>query len=236
MKKTFSFLLLISLAVSCFASVPSWVQPGVVVTYDGYSSFISQGQPQNPVVVETTMQVNSVSGNTVSGTTTVQDVGVSGLTQSYPWTCIEGGVCDWKFWVDSSNPAQSFKGPNGETLSIMGRSSYSHGQYSTQDATLLTYQNPQTNFEIHVTYETKTGLLLAYAEKYSTQQTYLYFKNINTDLSGYQAPQAAPQQQAGYPQQQGQQSFTPPEEEICTGAFILLFTLFGTAFYSFEKL
>jgi len=199
------------------AAVPSWVQPGVVVSYDGYSAFVQGGQYQSPVQTVVTMETVSVAGNSVSGTTFVSGPGAPGVMQSYPWTCVEGGACEWRYWVDPSNPTGSVKGPNGEVFSVVGSAPYSYGGYAVQDATMMAYENAQTGVEYHITFETRTGLVLAYAEKYPSQQTFLYINSVNIDLSGYQPsdPQAPVNP---LPQEPGNNTYVPgpaPEGQLC---------------------
>lgn len=188
--KALAVLLFASLSLA--SSVPSWVQPGVTAVYEAYSSNYDNGQHANAIATTMTLRVESVSGNTVTGTSYVESPVMPGYGQTYQWTCIEGGTCDWRFWVDPSNPTASVKGPHGEPYSIVGTGPYSHGTYSTQDATLMAYQNAQSGVEYHLTFERRTGLVLAYAEIYPSQRTYLYFKSVNADLSGYQPPQGGP--------------------------------------------
>ncbi|VVC71979.1 Uncharacterised protein [uncultured archaeon] len=211
-----AFAIILILSSLCFAtSVPSWVQPGVTVVYDGISGYYSNGQYTNPVATTVTLRVNSVAGNTVAGTTYVEIPTMPGYRQTFDWTCIEGGVCDWRFWVDPANPTGSAKGPNGETYSVVNSGPYSHGSYSNPDATLMAYQNAGSGVEYHLTFETRTGLIVAYAEKYPSQHTFLYFKSINQDLSSYQPPQAA--------------NPLSGANGVCPGFFILVFPLAAAA-------
>ncbi len=182
------FALFTALLQPAWAAVPSWVQPGVSAVYDVASASVSQGQYQNAIQTVMTITVTSVSGNAVSGTAYVESPVMPGYGQSYQWTCIEGGVCGWRFWADPNDPASSIRGPNGEIFSEKGRMPYSYGPYSTNDATVLAYTGQQNGVEYHATFDSRTGLMLAYAEIYPSQQTYMYFKSINTDLSGYVPP------------------------------------------------
>jgi hypothetical protein len=179
-----AFLLLLFSAIASAASTPSWVQPGVSVTYDGLSSAVVQGQVQNSVQVVVTITVNQRSGNTVAGLTTVTNP-MAYAVDEYPWSCTEGMPCGWRFWVD---PAGSAVGPNGERMEELGALPFAYGSYSTDDAAMVGYSNEQTGAEYRYVFEQRTGLVLAYTEKFPGQQTYIYFTSINVDLGAYQPP------------------------------------------------
>ncbi|MBU0590875.1 hypothetical protein KKF81_05355 [Candidatus Micrarchaeota archaeon] len=222
-----------------FATVPSWIQPGVTVTYDGYAAEVNaNGDYENAVQTVVVMTVQSVSGNTVSGNTRISIPSVPSFVKNYPWTCTDGTICDWRFWVDPTDPVGSIKGPNGETLSIVGTGPYSYGSYQTNSATMLLYQNQQTKAEYHITADSRTGLIIAYAEKYPNQEIYLYVKSVNVDLSNYQPPQQT-QTQA---QQSGTQGFNPLQDPAndplrlpCASAFILS-ALFVFSIFFFRRI
>ena len=186
-------LCLLALAGISFSAVPSWVQPGVSATYDGISAAYSNGQPQNGVQTLVVLTVNSVSGNTVSGTTVVSMPSMPAYSQTYSWVCVDGGKCDWRFWVDPGNPTSSVKGPNGEPYTNGGALPYNFNGYSDPEGALMYYQNDQTNVEYHLAFNSRTGLILSYAEVYPTQHTYLYLKSISRDLSGYHPSAQTPQ-------------------------------------------
>ncbi len=162
------------------AGIPSWVQPGLIITYDGLSSSVNNGQPVNGVSTLITTEVTSVSQDSVSGSTRVDIPSAPSYGWSYPWTVQEGN--NWegvhRFWLDPANPTGSVKGPNGEQYSIIGQEPYSYDG-KTWDATLLAYTNPDTGVEYHLTYESKTGLILASAEKYPSQRTFLFFRSMS---------------------------------------------------------
>lgn len=177
-------LLITSIFLAGFAaaSIPSWVQPGTVTVYDGLSSSIKNGQPQNGVYTAITSQVDAVSSKEVSGSTRV-DIPTAPLGGwSYSWTVQEGDP--WKdvhrFWVDPTNPTTSVKGPNGEIFKIMGSGPYSY-EGKSWDATIMAYTNQDTGVEYHLTFETKTGLILAYIEKHPSLNTFLYFRSIDPE-------------------------------------------------------
>jgi len=224
--KIFLSLLLISgLAI---AAVPSWVQPGVVVAYDGVSSGIQNGQPVNGVQTLITLRVTSVSGNTVTGTTEVTNpqIDPSIWHLDYQWTCVDGTTCDWRFWVDPANPTSSVKGPNGEPYTIGGPVTYQSplGGQPVTGTYVMYYSNADTHVEYHLTYEARTGLIAAYAEKYPTQQTYLYLKSINTNLGSYQPP--AQQGTQGLPGTGNNTEGTGNAgSSVCPVAFLMLLPL-----------
>jgi len=173
---------------AALGAVPSWVQPGLVVSYDGISASLIGGEPQNGVYTVMTTQVDSASRDAVSGTTKVYIPSASMGGWSYSWQTSEGDP--WKdvhrFWVDPADPSSSVKGPNGEVLSIVGQEPFSYGGRSW-DATLMAYKNEETGTEYHLTFETKTGLILAYTEMYPSQNTFLYFKSISQEPSSQAA-------------------------------------------------
>ncbi len=163
-------------------SIPAWVHPGVVVAYDGISSFVSAGRPTQPVQVVETTRVNSLSGGVVAGISQIQSVGTP-VGQTHAWSCNAAGVCqtdatgfNGKFWVDPANPTGSMRGPNGEQFRVMGSSPYSYGG-KTWAATTMAYQGNGVTFMC--IFETKTGLIVAYSETYPTQQTHTYLRSTS---------------------------------------------------------
>jgi len=183
MKVVLLIIASILLAGIAVASVPSWVQPGIVTVYDGLSSSIQNGQTQNGVHTVITTQVDAVSNNEVSGTTRVDIPTAQPGGWSYSWTADEGDP--WRdvhrFWIDPINPTASVKGPNGEIFNIIGSGPYSYGGKSW-DAILMAYTNQDTGVEYRLTFETKTGLILAYIEKYPSQNTFIYFRSISPEI------------------------------------------------------
>jgi hypothetical protein len=183
MKVALLIITSILLAGIAMASVPSWVQPGMVTVYDGLSSSIQNGQTQNGVYTVITTQVDAVSNNEVSGNTKI-DIPTAPLGGwSYSWIAHEGD--SWKdvhrFWIDPIYPTASVKGPNGEIFKIIGSGPYPYGDRNW-DATLMAYTNQDTGVEYHLTFETKTGLILAYIEKYPSLNTFIYFRSISPEL------------------------------------------------------
>lgn len=170
------------------AAVPSWVQEGVTATYDGYSGAPAAGggyQQVGAVVVIYTNTVTDVSATTISGSLGSQEV-TTGISLQYPWSKSTGEALG-QFWVDLTN-LNGLRGPFGESIPLTGQQDFSYGGNTWQDAYVFAYSNPQTGVEYHVIADSKTGLMLAYAELYPSRQTYLYFTSINVDLSGYQPP------------------------------------------------
>jgi len=123
-----------------------------------------------------TTTVNTVSESFVSGTTRVDIPNAPTYGWTYDWTTREGE--SWKdvhrFWVDPAHPTASVKGPGGEEFTVMGQAPYKLGNESWK-ATLMAYQSEEAEF--HLTYATESGLVLAYAEKYPTQQVFLYLRS-----------------------------------------------------------
>jgi hypothetical protein len=165
--------------------IPAWVKPGTTVAYDGVSAFVNNGRFSQAVQVVMTTRVTSVSGNAVSGITRIQTVGTP-LASTHTWTCTAAGSCrsdmpgfSGKFWVDPAHPVESVRGPNGEPYILMGRAPYAYGGRKWSGAT-LSYQNPATGWQYVLTFDTATGLILAYAETSPSQQVHTYFRSMNT--------------------------------------------------------
>src|ERR1700682_2368704 len=90
--------------------IPSWVHPGLTVSYDGVSAFMRNGQPTQSVQVVMTTRVPAVAGGRVSAATTFQTVGTP-LRNNAVWSCTATGNCTGtsaQFWVDPANPTASF--------------------------------------------------------------------------------------------------------------------------------
>jgi hypothetical protein len=165
-------------------SIPSWVHPGLTVTYDGVSAFMRNGQPSQSVQVVMTTHVTAVAGGKVSGSTLFQTVGTP-LRSTHAWTCTSAGNCSGdatgfsgQFWVDPANPTASVHGAHGEPYTINGHSPYSYGGH-TWDSTTMSYKNPATGWQLFMVFETKTGLVLAYSETSPGQQVHTYFKGMS---------------------------------------------------------
>jgi hypothetical protein len=161
-------------------AIPSWVRPGVVVTYNGFSSFLRGGQPDKSVTVVETTEVISVSGNAVSGISHIRNPSIPLPAQDAKWLSVEGTACSGyfgRFWVDPLHPTDSVKGPNGESFTVKGHGPYSLGG-QTWNSTGLTYENPSTGVRYDLTFDADSGLILAYAEVSPAQQAYKFFASI----------------------------------------------------------
>ena len=178
------FALFVSAAVAqTAATIPAWVHPGLVVTYDGVSAFVNNGRFSQGIRVVMTTRVISVAAGKVSGVTNVQTVGTP-IGGSHSWTCNAAGSCATdmtglagKFWVDPAHPADSARGPNGEPYTVMGQAPYSYGGRSWS-ATTMSYQNPATGVQFMIIFDSKTGLVLAYSETSPGQQVHTYFRSM----------------------------------------------------------
>lgn len=159
------------------AVVPQWVQPGVTATYDMYSSFIRNGQPNSAVHVLITMQVDSVSEEGVTGTVQTYNP-TTGLSNTQTVACPEGGVgCLGRFWLDPQSPSQSIKGDGGVAYKQAGRTTYDYGG-QTLDAAVLSYKVPDKGIDFHIIYDPETGLILSNVLKYPNEQVYVFFNSI----------------------------------------------------------
>ena len=210
MRNSFVFGLLLLFAGASFAAAPpSWVQSAVTANYEVISSFYENGQPVENGGAQGSVQilVSEVGGNTVTGTVTVT-IPAAMKTDSYPLNCVEGSKCDWRFWVDPSDPTNSATGPNGEKMELIGRGPFEYyGGGTVPDATMIGYSNEQTGVSYHYTFDSRTGLVYAYVEDFPTQKTYMYYRSINIDFSKYQPPAGIPTaQQQGLPGIPGQQA------------------------------
>src|ERR1700722_7789857 len=93
-------------------SIPSWVA-GETVTYVGY---------QGATVVESTLKVLAISGNSVTVEDAVRSEEGTVLTDTFtPGTAAAWG---YQFWVDPTNPTGSAVGPQGEKYAIKGTETY----------------------------------------------------------------------------------------------------------------
>ena len=166
-------------------AIPVWIKPGMTVAYDGVSAFVNNGRFSQGVQVVMATRVTSVSENMVSGVTQIQTVGTP-LVSNHAWTCTAAGNCrsdmpgfSGKFWVDPAHPTESVQGRNGEPYMLVGRAPYSYGGRTWSGAT-LSYQNPATGWQYVLTFDVKTGLVLAYSETSPGQQVHTYFRSMNT--------------------------------------------------------
>lgn len=165
-------------------TIPAWVHPGVTVMYDGVSAFLQNGRFSQGIQVVMTTRVNSVAGGLVNGVTNVQTVG-SPVGGAHAWSCNAAGACradatqlNGQFWVDPANPTASKRGGNGEPFSLMGNAPYNVAG-KTWAATTMSYSNPATGVQYMCIFETKTGLILAYAEISPAQQVHTYLRSVS---------------------------------------------------------
>jgi len=167
--------------------IPAWVKPGLVLTYDAVSAFVTpRGRFDQPVQILMTTRVTSVSEGRVTATTHFQNVGAP-LSADHAWSCDASSNCvmdetqfHGKFWVDPNRAADSVKGPFGEPFRVVGQGPYTYAG-KTWDSTMLAYQNPQTGVEYVVSYETRTGLILASSETSPRQQVHAYFRSMRNE-------------------------------------------------------
>lgn len=186
------FLILVSIVFSAFQTVPgqngpaipAWVHPGLVVSYDGISAFVNNGRFSQGIQTVITTRVTAVSGGRVSGITQIQTVG-SPVGGRHAWTCTAAADCasdvsgfNGKFWVDPANPIASIKGANDERYSMTGKGPYSY-RGRTWNATTISYQNPSTGWQLVCTFDSQTGLILAYSETSPGEQVHIYFRSMS---------------------------------------------------------
>jgi len=180
MKLKLLVILIFMLMGHVTASVPSWILPGVTATYDTYAASVdANGNYYDAVTSLTAMRVTSVENNMVS-LDTMTDVAL--IPGSPDWmeqsTCVEGSPCEWKFWEDPTH----LDGPVGTAIGnekIAGKGPYTDSYGREWMATILNYQNPSTGYEKRLIYETETGLLLAYTEKYINEHIFLYLNSLD---------------------------------------------------------
>jgi hypothetical protein len=164
-------------------TVPAWVRPGLIVAYDGLSAFVNNGRFTQGIQVLMTSRVTSVSENNVAASTQVQTVGTP-LLSTHAWVCNAAGNCktdatgfSLKFWVDPDDPTSSARGAHGEPYTVVGKGPYTYAG-RTWAATTMSYQNKDTGWQLMITFETKTGLVLAYSEVSPGQQVHIYFRSM----------------------------------------------------------
>jgi len=184
---------LIGVALSIFgqqaqATIPSWVNSSLQLEYEGYS----QGVTQNSAVVVVLKQaVSSNNGSlaTGAGVYYLDESGSLIPSLSFSYQCNAGGVCASSpagaanpLWVDPTSPATaaaSVIGPNGETYSYAGITSFQDAANGkVYQAGLLVYQNPNSGVLLQVWYDPATGLVLGLDSQYPTQIAELYFFQV----------------------------------------------------------
>jgi hypothetical protein len=99
------------------ASIPNWIHPNIVVTYDNTSQY--EGSPPRQVEVFNTITVTGVSATAVSGkihsvTSTGLDLGTSAFTCGAETSCTPDPT--GLFWVDPGDPIHSEYGPNAGSV------------------------------------------------------------------------------------------------------------------------
>src|SRR6266436_5780514 len=92
-----AYLLSTAASAQTSTSIPSWVHPGVVVTYHCFSSFLRDGQPTDSVTVLETTEVISVSGNTVYGISHIRNMSIPLPGQDAKWLSVEGEASNGYF-------------------------------------------------------------------------------------------------------------------------------------------
>jgi hypothetical protein len=164
-------------------AIPAWIHPGLGVTYDGDSAFVTNGRFSQGIRVVITTKVNSSSGTQVSGVTAIQTVGTP-VGQQHSWNCNASGNCtgdlagfSGQFWVDPVNPTASMHGPNGEPYTLKGTGPYTlNGK--TWSGTMLVYENSASKVQYVCTFDSKTGLVLQYSESSPSEQVHTFFRSL----------------------------------------------------------
>jgi len=165
-------------------TIPSWIHPRLIVTYDGDSAFVTNGRFSQGIRVVMTTRVNSSSATHVSGVTSLQTVG-SPIGGTHAWNCNANGMCtsdlpgfSGQFWVDPTNPTASKRGPNGEPYTVKGTGPYTlHGK--TWSGTMIVYENAASKVQNVCTFDSKTGLVLQYSESSPSEQVHIYFRSMS---------------------------------------------------------
>ncbi|MHB8120240.1 MAG: hypothetical protein ACYDHX_16220 [Methanothrix sp.] len=165
-----SLLLFVSI---CAANIPSWVQPGVIVTYQSMATNVDAlGNYNNPGSTFAKMQVIGREGNSVQIDTTFGT-----LPSKSTSFCTEGQPCDWIFWVDPNDPLNSVVGTNGERFQILGETPYSDAEGRKYDTVLLSLNLPgQVDNRIY--YEKESGLIIGLILNYPNKLTSMTLKSI----------------------------------------------------------
>lgn len=165
------------------AAVPDWVRPGMSLTYEGMTASIQDGQPVSGMQMVMTTTVDRAAENSVSGSTRVDIPNAPTYGWTYNWTAVEGE--SWRdvhrFWVDPKDPTASVRGPEGEELSVVGQEIYER-EGKTWQATIMAARSQGA--EVSLTYETESGLILAYAEKRSSQHLSIFLGSAGMAADG----------------------------------------------------
>ena len=131
------FLTILSISlgpVAARAQIPSFVRPGLVVSYSGT---VTNTPGSNVKASSQLITVNTVTVNTVIGTTVVttylstDSVGNSVVTDgsiTVSWSCTENRACILdppqlgaiaQFWLDPTNPTGSISGQRGKRIPMI---------------------------------------------------------------------------------------------------------------------
>ena len=164
-------------------TIPTWIHPGLVVTYDGDSAAVTNGRFSQAIRVVVTTKVNSSSATQVSGVTSIQTVGTP-VGQTHSWNCNASGNCasdlpgfSGQFWVDPANPTASTHGPHGEPYTVKGTAPYTlNGK--TWTGTMLVYENAASKVQYVCTFDSKTGLVLQYSESNPSEQVHTFYRSM----------------------------------------------------------
>jgi len=207
------------------------LKSGVVAVYDATYSDPSSGN-SGTVDMTLTVTVDSVVGDTVSGTNVVSSPMAPGEDEEYTWTCYAYEACGGRFWMDPNDLKGSIDDTTGEIFTAEGSGkSYSHGSISTTDGSLFTFDDSRSSTTAEIMLHTSTGILLDYSEIYGSAKTTMHLRSLNFDLKDYE-PQILPPPS----NQQNLSSnitFNPGEAlpkikmPSCTSSFILVIIGFG---------
>jgi hypothetical protein len=99
------------------ASIPNWIRPNIVVTYDVSSEYT--GSPPRPLETFNTITVTGVSATAVSGKVhSVSSTGFDFGTSTFTCGAEVSSCADpaGLFWVDPGDPIHSEYGPNAEPV------------------------------------------------------------------------------------------------------------------------
>jgi hypothetical protein len=165
-------------SVAGVPSIPGWIRPGAVITYDTFGAGLA-GVEQ--------ITVTTVSSTTVAGTVETK---FNGLVDHFSFSATAHGSSTGypaQFWVDPADATQSIFGPNGETYTVVGAQPLTLAGI-TWKATYLQYQNPNNGVEFDVVFDAGSGLILAEDQIYPDLTAQIDF----TGIAGAVLPDLAP--------------------------------------------
>jgi len=167
------YIALLFFVGACAANVPSWVQPGLVVTYESKAANVDvSGNYNSPGSTIVTMQVIGREENKVQLETTF------GYPPSKSTSfCTEGLPCDWRFWVDPNDPLDSVVGMNGEKFKILGETPYSDAEGRNYNTIILSLNLPG-QLDNRIYYEKESGLVISSILNYPYMHTTTTLKSI----------------------------------------------------------